>query len=252
MWLRYIDDHLMIRGGTPQELIQFIDELNTNDRNIKLTFSFHSQTLPFLDPTIGVENGRITTKTYRKQRAANTLLQATSHHPRSFIQGIPVGQFLRIKLNCSQEHDFGVEARELYSRFRERGYSHHCIRKAKKKVMQVDRQVLLDKNLGPKFLSQSQAPIRIITKCGTQWDQVKNILNHHWHILADSPILGEIVDDRPLLTARRSRNLKDSLTHSEYQRSVAPNWLSELPPLRGMYPCGSLQVCGQDRCVHQL
>lgn len=50
LWLRYIDDVLMIwGGGSQQELIQFIDKLNENNRNIKLTFSYHQKTL-FLGP----------------------------------------------------------------------------------------------------------------------------------------------------------------------------------------------------------
>ena len=86
-------------------------------------------------------------------------------------------------------------------------------------------------------------PIRIITKYGEQWEKVKSILNQHWHILSEAPILGSFVGDRPLLTARRSTNLKDCLVHSEYQRTTKSNWLTDLPPLKGMYPCGRCSMC---------
>lgn len=71
--------------------------LVNNCQNIRLTHSFHHQRLLFLDLTIEALRGRISTRTYRKDTPANTLLQATSHHPQSLICGIPMGQFLRIK-----------------------------------------------------------------------------------------------------------------------------------------------------------
>lgn len=42
------------------------------------------------------------TCTSRKETAANTLLRADSHHPIWLKDGIPVGQFLRIKRNCTK------------------------------------------------------------------------------------------------------------------------------------------------------
>lgn len=87
----------------------------------------------------------------RKSTAANTLLSATSDHPKSLIRGIPIGQFLRTRRNCSNKQDFMSAARDLYGRFRERGYSHSCIREAKRRAIQTDRQKLLLKK-DPKHL----------------------------------------------------------------------------------------------------
>lgn len=56
-------------------------------------------------------------------------------------------------------------------------------------------------------------------------------------------ILGEFYGDRPLLTARRSQNLGDVLTHSECTRSPSKNWLTDLPPLKGMFACGKCSIC---------
>lgn len=185
----------------------------------------------------------IKTKTFRKPTAANTLLQASSDHPKSLIKAIPVGQFLRARRNCSDPDDFIAESKDLYNRFRERGYSHSCIREARRRATRTDRLTLLAKKKKDPKLLDSQGPPRIITKFGAHWDQVRSILNQHWHILSESPILGKIVGTRLLLTARRSKNLKDSLIHSEYQRSSTPNWLTQLPPLKGMFRCGRCSVC---------
>lgn len=106
LWLSYIDDVFMVWAGTVQQLSQFMEELNINNRNLRVTYSHHHDTLPFLDLTIGVQEEQIVSKTIRKKTAANTLQEATSHHPHSLIQGIAVGQFLRIKRNFSLDKFF--------------------------------------------------------------------------------------------------------------------------------------------------
>ncbi|OCT57051.1 hypothetical protein XELAEV_18004055mg [Xenopus laevis] len=55
-------------------------------------------------------------KTTRKPTATNTLLAASSHHPLSLIKGIPIGQFLHIRRNCTDEKTFEIQAKELSSR----------------------------------------------------------------------------------------------------------------------------------------
>lgn len=130
-------------GGSPQELLLIIDELNGNDQIIRLTFSYDLVALPFLAITIHVKDDKLRMKTFRKETAANTLLLASSHHPKLLIQGIPLGQFLRIRRNCSDMDDFKNESRELYGRFRDRGYSHTSIRRAKKRALWTERGELL-------------------------------------------------------------------------------------------------------------
>lgn len=72
-----------------------MDELGQNTQNIHFTYVIDPHEISFLDLSIRLEKGKLLTKT-----AANTLLSADSHHPRPLIQGIPVGQFLRIRRNC--------------------------------------------------------------------------------------------------------------------------------------------------------
>lgn len=129
----------MIWGGSPQEIILFIEELNLNDMNIRLTFSLHPETLSFHDLSIHVENNKLSTKTFRKKTAANTLLFATSHHPKSLIQGSQLGSFSKPGETSQVRKTLKMEAQKLYGRLRERGYSHGCIRKAKKRAYEIDR-----------------------------------------------------------------------------------------------------------------
>lgn len=97
----YIDEVLMVWAGSVEDLDQFINELNENAMNISLTYTHHEKSLPFLGLNIRIENNRILTKIFCTNTVANTLLLAQSNHPRSLIQRIPTGQYLKSRRNCS-------------------------------------------------------------------------------------------------------------------------------------------------------
>lgn len=131
LWLRYIDDVLLLWQGSTEPLECFLLELNKNTHNIHLTFTYDLNQISLLDLLIRINGDRLTTKTFRKATSGNTLLEATSHHPRSLIKGILTGQFLRIRLNCSLKSDYQDELKQLYKRFRERSYPHRSLKNSK-------------------------------------------------------------------------------------------------------------------------
>lgn len=92
--------------------------------------------------------------------------------------GIPIGQFLRIKRNCTKLANYRQESDDLYRRFCERGYLHRQLRKAKQKVARFDRKDLLIKK-SPEVSTGGPGPVRVITQFGTQWKIVSDILNKH-------------------------------------------------------------------------
>lgn len=74
------------------------------------------------------------------------------------------------------------------------------------------------------------------------------ILQNHWHILTQSSDLKTIVGPRPFLVAKRASNLNDTLVQSEFVRTQNINWLTDLPKLKGMYPCGHSAKCRYFDC----
>lgn len=110
-WIRYIDDIFVIWTGDIASFHDFIDYLNINDRNIHLTYTVDRTLIPFLDLRIGLKEGRIVTSTFRNETAANTLLQADSHHPPCQKNSIPIGEFMRIKRNCSETSMYNTESK---------------------------------------------------------------------------------------------------------------------------------------------
>ncbi|KAM4012746.1 uncharacterized protein ACNLHF_022024 isoform 1-T1 [Anomaloglossus baeobatrachus] len=87
LWTRFIDDIFLIWQGTEGDLKKFVDYLNMNSLNIKLT-SHHSQvSMDFLNLNIYRKmDNSLHTKIFRKPTAVNALLSAQSSHPQSLIK----------------------------------------------------------------------------------------------------------------------------------------------------------------------
>ncbi|OCT81119.1 hypothetical protein XELAEV_18027932mg [Xenopus laevis] len=103
-------------------LREFVSKLNINNFNLSFTMNFDSSKLEFLDIEIKKDpQGLISTNLFRKKTASNSLLHAKSMHPFKCIEGIPKGQYIRLRRICSSDEDFKNEAYKLYQRFKMRG-----------------------------------------------------------------------------------------------------------------------------------
>lgn len=66
-----------------------------------------------------------------------------SFHPEHLRKGIPKGQFLRVRRNCTNDSDFKEEAADLTRRFQARGYPRKTISKAYITAKNTPRKDLL-------------------------------------------------------------------------------------------------------------
>ncbi|XP_077145854.1 uncharacterized protein LOC143807803 [Ranitomeya variabilis] len=115
-------------------LIELCETLEVPDNAILATLDVEAlytnighELVEFLDLKLTIVQNRIITTLFRKQTASNNLLHFESFHPTHLRKGIPKGQFLRLRRNCSRTEDFLEESRQLTHRFRERGYPHRVI-----------------------------------------------------------------------------------------------------------------------------
>lgn len=121
---RYIDDLFLIWTGTKDRLLEFVQSLDDNDFNLKFTFKFDHGQIPFLELSIIKQpDGTLGNDLYRKPTAGNTLLHATSAHPKPLVCSIPFAQYLGLRRNCTLESDFRLQANALRKRLLLRGYS---------------------------------------------------------------------------------------------------------------------------------
>ncbi|KAM4053830.1 matrix metalloproteinase-21-like [Anomaloglossus baeobatrachus] len=130
---RFIDDLLIIWTGCEPAVQDFIFYLNNNVFNLEFKVQHSHNTTQFLDLTLeGKMFSKISTKTYRKQIAGNTILHATSHHPAHTIKAIPLGEIIRANRNCNTPDSYSVELNNIETRLQARGYKNWMITRAKK------------------------------------------------------------------------------------------------------------------------
>ncbi len=88
LWLRYIDDILVVWDGDQERLKQFVRYLNNAHPTIKFTYECSSTTVDFLDltlykgPRFQSEN-RLDTKPFFKTTNKFQYLEYNSAHPRN-------------------------------------------------------------------------------------------------------------------------------------------------------------------------
>ncbi|CAJ0935560.1 unnamed protein product [Ranitomeya imitator] len=199
--------------GTMEGLDNFINTLNNNSINVKLTFR-SGRNLDFLDLNITAStDGCLHTDVFRNPTATNSLLKVDSSHPRSTIRGIHVSQFLKTKRICSDENRFKNQAADLMRRFIARGYSAWCIKRGYVRAKKSARDQLLYN----KPSDSDQVNGRFISTYNRQWQSLTNIIRRHWEVLLVDPILKKILPPAPSFVAKRSTNFKDILVRSRYE-----------------------------------
>ncbi|CAJ0947719.1 unnamed protein product [Ranitomeya imitator] len=141
---RYIDDILVLWTGDIPTFHSFMESLNENQLGLRFTYEVGGREISFLDVKLSIEdNGSIRTTLFRKPTAANGLLRWESYHPTPLKRGIPKGQFLRLRRNCSENGDYQNKARDLKKRFTDRGYPRALLEEANQYAKTIERTTLL-------------------------------------------------------------------------------------------------------------
>lgn len=100
MYGRYIDDILIVWGGTEEELHIFFDEINQNIYGITLSGDWSKQSIDYLDLQVYKNNGYRDTRTFCKNTDRNGYIPTNSCRHPQWIGNIPKGQLMRIYRNC--------------------------------------------------------------------------------------------------------------------------------------------------------
>lgn len=202
----------------------------------------HTSSITFLEVEIFKDsNNSLACKLHRKPTSGNTILHSDSFHPRPLINSIPFSQFLRIKLNCSNNDGFLREARALKNRLLDRGYSHRCLKRAFNKANNRDRQDLLRSQ--NKSTPSTNSYTRVITTFSNELTQLRQILTKYWHVLTYDPIVGPFVSPNPLVTFRRNTSVGDRLVKSEFKGLTRGDPCNTL----GTVPCGYCRYINTDK-----
>ena len=144
IYLRYIDDIFMIWPHGQDELDQFLLHMNNCSEHIQFTTEQSSTEIPFLDTTVKLDGGVITTDLYSKPTDSHNYLYYNSAHPQRCKDSIPYSQFLRIRRICSTNKDFDKHVITLAGHFLRRHYPLETIKNAALLARGSDRHSLLN------------------------------------------------------------------------------------------------------------
>lgn len=225
LWLRFIDDVLMIWEGGHESLMSFISYLNSRHKNIKFSHEISETEVSFLDLLISKKgDGTIRTSLYSKPTDANNYLHFTSAHNLSCKTGIPYSQFLRIKRICSEDVDFVSHSVTKALHMKRRGYPLELLTSAFEAVCQLDRSTLLKRNKKgrPEDLGPDNGPMVGITTFHPSCKVFNRALRDNWNILGRSVTTESLSQKQLLVAYRRPKNLGDTLIRAKLSTSSDP------------------------------
>ncbi|OCT56045.1 hypothetical protein XELAEV_180029711mg, partial [Xenopus laevis] len=189
-----------------------------------------------------------------KPNSGNSILQASSCHPKHVINAVPIGQFMRLRRLCTDVQEFVSQSEALRQRFRARGYSEKHLNQAFNKALNYcpneRRESLnqrIDNNSLVNITTQSEQvnnPIHFITEFSLQYNHIKRLFERNLCILRTDPALDQVLDLGYKTVTRRTRTIGNTLAPSLVQAPITnTNWLNT----KGMFKCGASRclTCAQ-------
>ena len=148
-WKRFIDDVFLIFLGTVEQLQQFHDYLNNSHETMKFDnpqYNYDKKSCDFLDLTVTIDKGKITTDLYKKPTDVPSALLPSSAHPGHVSPNLVFSMAFRLLRICSSPELFENRLGELKNTVLiPRGYKYSVIKAAFDKVRKITRTEALKK-----------------------------------------------------------------------------------------------------------
>ena len=185
---------------------------------------------PFLDVSVSLYNGTITTDLYTKPTDKHQYLLQSSCHPRHTKRAIPFSLALRLRRICSSDETFKLRTNELRTYLNKRGYNLSFLNQEIGRVNGIPRSDAI----ATKDTSDTNQPIRVplVVAYNPALRSVSSIIHKHFNILSSSPRCANVFKATPLVAFRRTNNLSDLLVSAKLRNPTQNN----LP--HGSFRCG--------------
>ncbi|XP_069480952.1 uncharacterized protein [Ambystoma mexicanum] len=208
--VRFIDDLFGIWNGSVDELNEFFTYMNTITPRIKFTHKFSQTSIEFLDVKVYLKDNKLETTIFTKTTDRNSLLLASSFHPKKTIESIPLSQFLRYRRIISNEEEHEIKARDLTKNFLKRRYSADTISRHAAKVKGTSRtEAMLPR------IKNTATKLVYVTTYSHQSNSIKRIITKNWKLLELDPKLAELFPKPPLFAYAKSPSIRDHLMKSD-------------------------------------
>ena len=207
VYFRYIDDIFMIWIDGEDSLNDFLTYCNSQNKSIQFEQTSSNGSIPFLDVSVTLEDGKSTTDLYCKSTNEHQYLYHTSCHPKHTKTSLAYCLALCFCRICSSENLFQQCTNEMLHHLIQRGYKKRCIHDSIKKASLVTREeALADKNK-PKSLQR----VPFVVTNNPMLPKILKIPHEAHPIFHASERCTEIFKNDPLVSYQRAWNLSDIL-----------------------------------------
>ena len=111
-----------------------MEDLNNHQPNIKFTYTFSKNCVPFLDLDVQLPGGELTTNLHVNPTDRHQYLHFTSSQSNHTKRSIVYCQALRVSRICSRECNFRKHISKMKTWFLRRGYPKNLVQSEMKKV----------------------------------------------------------------------------------------------------------------------
>ena len=175
--------------------------------------------IPFLDVSCSIQDGKLVTDLYRKDTDRNMYLLPSSCHPPTCTKNIPYSLCLRIVRICSKTEDREKQFIKLKELMISRGYSELMINSAIERARNVPRHIALRKVVKTQ---ESRRPVFALTY-DPRLPPVQTIQAKHWRsMVGQDPYLHEVFSQPPLTAYKRQKNVRDHLVRAKVPGEPRP------------------------------
>ena len=209
LWWRYMDDIFFLWEHGEEKLKGFIEHLNEKHPTIKFTAEWSKTSINFLDATVSLVGGNITTNLYVKPTDSHQYLHS-SCHPYHCKKGIPYSQALRVNRICLDHNSFDRRCNGLAKWLIESGYSEREVRKQILRTRGFSRDSLLDRE----NVREEQNKITFNLTYYPVFQNVKNILAELHLLLTPDVAHKAVFTNVPIIGFKNDRSLKDHLVRA--------------------------------------
>ncbi|XP_064633637.1 uncharacterized protein LOC135491594 [Lineus longissimus] len=248
-WGRFIDDIFAIFTHTREQVDGFVNTLNSQHPTIKFTAEISDSSVNFLDTTVNLlPTGELYTDLYVNPTDSHNYLLYSSAHVASCKQGIPYGQFLRVRRICSRLEDFEHHSLILAQHFARRGYPNQLIEESLIKAHRQNRAALITAQPNTPTEEEAQPPFFFVTTYNPAQTEPYKIISENKDILARHRTTLHLFECPITQGFRRPPNLRDLLVRAKLDNltstTTKTNQLICLSPSRCRY-CPRLDTTGR-------
>ena len=202
LWWRYIDDIFFLWQHGEGKLKEFIEHLSEKHPTIKFTTEWSQTSINFLDITVSLIGGKVTTDLYANPTDSHQYLHSFSCQPYYCKKGI-----LHLNRICSDPNSFDRRYNDLEKWLIERGYSEPEVRKQILRARGSSRDSLLDGEDN----REEQNKITFNLTYYPVFQNVKKILAELHLLLTPDVAHKAVFTNVPTIGFKNDRSLKDHL-----------------------------------------